>query len=95
MAFVDPAKILAGSSRLVGGDLVQRGLHRFHLELEMHFLEPCPVSARPGISFYGFQNDRVTRRLAESVGRLCQVLSVKHVAEYFGLGWAQVEGRES
>ena len=28
---------------------------------------------------------RVTRRLAESVGRLCKVLSIKHVAEHFNL----------
>ena len=29
---------------------------------------------------------RVTRRLAESVARLCKVMTIKHVAEYFGLG---------
>ena len=34
---------------------------------------------------------RVTRRLAESVARMCEVLPVKHVAEYFGLGWDQVK----
>lgn len=34
---------------------------------------------------------RVTKRLAESVARLCQVLSIKHVAEYFGLGWHTVK----
>jgi len=34
---------------------------------------------------------RVTRRLGESVARLCQVLPVKHVAEFFGLGWDAVK----
>lgn len=34
---------------------------------------------------------RVTRRLAESVARLCQVLAIKHVAEYFGLHWGTVK----
>ena len=30
---------------------------------------------------------RVTTRLAESVARLCRVLPVKHVADYFSLDW--------
>jgi transposase len=34
---------------------------------------------------------RVTTRLAESVGRLAQVLSVKHVADFFGLKWDAVK----
>jgi len=34
---------------------------------------------------------RVTRRLAESVARLCKVLAIKHVAEYYGLGWDAVK----
>lgn len=34
---------------------------------------------------------RVTRRLAESVARLCAVASIKHVAEHFKLGWHQVK----
>jgi len=34
---------------------------------------------------------RVTRRLAESVARLCAVLPVKHVAEFFALGWDAVK----
>lgn len=34
---------------------------------------------------------RVTRRLAESVARLCRVLPIKHVAEYFGLHWNTVK----
>lgn len=35
--------------------------------------------------------ERVTRRLAESVGRLCKVMTIKHVAEYYGLGWDTVK----
>lgn len=34
---------------------------------------------------------RVTRRLAESVARLAKVLAIKHVAEYFDLGWHTVK----
>lgn len=34
---------------------------------------------------------RVTRRLAESVARLCRTLPIKHVAEYFGLHWNTVK----
>ncbi|HUG04455.1 MAG TPA: ISL3 family transposase [Steroidobacteraceae bacterium] len=34
---------------------------------------------------------RVTRRLAESVARLCQVASVLHVARFFGLDWKTVK----
>lgn len=34
---------------------------------------------------------RVTKRLAESVARLCMVLPIKHVAAYFGLHWETVK----
>ncbi len=34
---------------------------------------------------------RMTRRFAESVARLCQVLPVKQVAAWFGLGWDAVK----
>jgi len=34
---------------------------------------------------------RVTQRLADSVAKLCGVLSVKHVADFFGLSWDQVK----
>jgi transposase len=34
---------------------------------------------------------RVTRRLAESVARLCGVLPIKQVAAFFGLGWDAVK----
>jgi transposase len=35
--------------------------------------------------------ERVTKRLAESVVRLCRVLPVKHVAEFYGLDWDTVK----
>ena len=35
--------------------------------------------------------ERVTKRLAESVVRLCRVLPVKHVAEFYGLDWGTVK----
>lgn len=34
---------------------------------------------------------RVTRRLAQDVARLCRVLTIRHVAEFYGLGWATVK----
>lgn len=34
---------------------------------------------------------RVTTRLAESVARLCDVLAIKHVAKFYGLGWDTVK----
>lgn len=34
---------------------------------------------------------RVTRRLAESVARMCTIAAIKHVAEHFGLSWHQVK----
>lgn len=33
---------------------------------------------------------RVTRRLAESVARMCKILPLKHVAEYFDLHWSNL-----
>ncbi len=34
---------------------------------------------------------RVTRRLAESVARMCSILPIKHVADFYGLSWDQVK----
>jgi transposase len=34
---------------------------------------------------------RMTRRLAEKIGRLAQVLPIKHVAEWFGISWDTVK----
>lgn len=61
------------------------------LDAHTHLLVPrrrvlCPrcgpkLEALPWLGSY----QRVTRRLAVSVARMCKVLPVKHVAEYFGL----------
>lgn len=37
---------------------------------------------------------RLTRRMAENVVRLCQVLPIKHVAEYLGLTWDTVKATD-
>ena len=34
---------------------------------------------------------RVTQRLAESVGQLCEAMAVRHVARYFDLDWQTVK----
>jgi len=34
---------------------------------------------------------RITKRLAESVGRLCKMATLSHVAEFFGLSWWRVK----
>ncbi|MED5619042.1 helix-turn-helix domain-containing protein [Ideonella sp. BN130291] len=34
---------------------------------------------------------RVTRRLADSVAKLCRVASIRHVAQFFGLDWKTVK----
>lgn len=52
----------------------------------------CPacgpkVEALPWLSPWA----RVTNRLAESIVRLCQVLPVQHVAEWYGLDWDTVK----
>jgi transposase len=35
--------------------------------------------------------ERMTSRLTDSVARLCRILPIKHVAEYFGLHWSTVK----
>jgi transposase len=53
---------------------------------------PCP-SCRPKLELLGWLEPyaRVTRRLAQSVVRLCAVMSTGHVAEYFGRNWKTVK----
>jgi len=34
---------------------------------------------------------RVTQRLAESVGRLCEVMAIRHVARFLGLDWKTIK----
>lgn len=52
----------------------------------------CPrcgptVEAVPWLDRY----QRMTTRLAEAIARLAQVLPIKHVAEWFGIGWETVK----
>jgi transposase len=52
----------------------------------------CPrcgpkVEALPWLQRYA----RVTRRLAQGVARLCAKLPIKHVAQFYGLGWDAVK----
>ena len=37
---------------------------------------------------------RLTRRMAENVARMCRVLTIKEVAEYFGLSWDTVKATD-
>lgn len=37
------------------------------------------------------RHGRVTQRLARGVARLCAVMSIRHVARYFGLDWKTVK----
>ncbi len=59
------------------------------------FRVACP-SCRPKVEELPWlDNDsRVTKRLAASVARLCQVLSIKQVAEFYGLGWDAVKAMD-
>ncbi|MBJ6751837.1 ISL3 family transposase [Geomonas anaerohicana] len=54
------------------------------------FLCPQCGPILEGLPWLG-KYSRVTKRLADSVARLCGVLAVKHVAELFGLSWGQVK----
>jgi len=53
----------------------------------------CPQCAGPTLAAIPWLAPyaRLTQRMGESVARLCQVLPLKHVAEYYGLGWDQVK----
>lgn len=56
------------------------------------FRAACPdcgpkVERLPWLARYA----RVTTRLAESVARLCRNLAIRHVAEFYGLGWDAVK----
>lgn len=56
------------------------------------FRVACPtcgpkLEALPWLDRY----ERMTKRLTDEVARLCRVLPIKHVAEYFGLHWSTVK----
>jgi transposase len=56
------------------------------------FRAACPVCG-PRVEYLSWLGkwSRVTKRLAESVGRLCEVLAIKHAAVFYGLGWDAVK----
>ena len=67
------------------------------LDAETHLLVPryraaCPVCG-PKVEHLPWLAKwaRVTLRLADSVVRLCKVLVLKHVANFYGLGWDAVK----
>jgi transposase len=67
------------------------------LDAETHLLVPrfrvaCPVCG-PKVEHLPWlaRWARVTTRLADSVARLCKVLALKHVANFYGLGWDAVK----
>lgn len=71
---------------------------RIHVPPREHFrrfrLPPPPLFwVHPGSAGAPWLHrySRVTTRLAHSVARLCRRLPVKHVAEFYGLGWDAVK----
>ena len=75
--WVDDLPILGADTRLL--------VHRVRVA--------CPDCGGPKLERLGWLEPyaRVTTRLAESVARLCRVLPVKHVADYFDLDWKTVK----
>jgi len=63
------------------------------VELELPRVRVACAQCGPKLELLGWLEPyaRVTRRLAESVARLCAVMSIRHVAEYFGLNWKTVK----
>lgn len=63
------------------------------VELEVPRLRVACAHCGPKLELLGWLQPyaRVTQRLAESVSRLCAVMSIRHVAEYFDLNWKTVK----
>jgi transposase len=63
------------------------------VELEVPRVRVACARCGPKLELLGWLEPyaRVTQRLAESVTRLCAVMSIRHVAEYFGLNWKTVK----
>ena len=51
----------------------------------------CPTCGPKSRPCPGCGLGRVTKSVAESVVRLCRILRVKHVAEFYGLDWDTVK----
>ena len=71
------------------------------LDAETHVWVPryrvaCPTCG-PKLELLSWLSpwERVTKRLAESVVRLCRLLPVKHVAEFYGLDWDTVKNLDA
>ena len=75
--WVDDLPILGADTRLL--------MHRVRVA--------CPACGGPKLERLAWLEPyaRVTVRLAESVARLCRVLPVRHVADYFALDWKTVK----
>lgn len=56
------------------------------------FRAACPVCG-PRVEYLPWLGkwSRVTKRLAESVSRLCEVLAIRHAATFYDLGWDAVK----
>jgi transposase len=63
------------------------------VELEVPRVRVACAQCGPKLELLGWLEPyaRVTQRLAQSVARLCAVMSNRHVAEYFGLNWKTVK----
>lgn len=62
-----------------------------HIHLQ-RFRVDCPDCGRVAEQLpWLAKHARETRRLTESVARLCQIASIKHVAEFYGLSWDTVK----
>ena len=87
-----------GATALAGHDVTMREVRDLPiLEAETWLVLPrarvlCPqcgptVEAVPWLDRYA----RMTTRLAEAIARLAEVLPIKHVARWFGVGWDTVK----
>jgi transposase len=96
----DPPPVCSGCGKVVHAihDLTQRWVRDLPILgadtwLMVHRVRvACPdcgpkLAELPWLEAYA----RVTRRLAESVARMCKMLPIKHVAEYFALSWDTVK----
>ena len=63
------------------------------VQLELPRLRVACPRCGPKLELLGWHDPyaRVTERLAESVSRLCAVISIRHVADDFGVNWKAVK----
>ena len=77
----------AARRRVVGG--AGPALFEHAVELEVPGVRVACPHCELKLELLGWREPyaRVTRRLAQSVTRLCAVMSIRHAAEYFQLNW--------